>query len=175
MATIATLLLALLIPATATALTEPTGPNFRVNTVDDGGQGGPSVGAGSGGYVVVWIAPGGQNVFAQRLDGAGVRVGGELTVTSTPDVQDADVAADGLGNYIVTWTNLVQDGHFEGVFGQRLNAMGAPLGTEFQVNSYTTGMQQSSDVAADAAGNFAVVWESRPVLAGGGRSTQAAG
>jgi cysteine-rich repeat protein len=213
----AALLLAILIPATATALTEPTGPNFRVNTVDDGPQSRPSVGAGGGGYVVVWTGPAAQPVLAQRLDGSGARIGGEFTVTSVPYVFDVDVAvapsgdflvvwdrggiyarlydaagvpqgpeflvntapgsnqfeaavaADGLGNYIVTWTNLVQDGEYEGVFGQRLNAMGAPLGSEFQVNTYTTGGQQSSDVAADAAGNFVVAWEATPGFNAGGQ------
>ena len=34
------------------------------------------------------------------------------------------------------------------------------LGTEFQVNSYTTGDQMYPRVAANAAGNFVVTWNS---------------
>jgi hypothetical protein len=34
-----------------------------------------------------------------------------------------------------------------------------PVGPEFQVNTYTTGSQQQPVVAADAAGNFVVVWQ----------------
>jgi hypothetical protein len=36
----------------------------------------------------------------------------------------------------------------------------APLGAGFQVNGVTSGAQSLPDVAADAAGNFVVVWES---------------
>lgn len=35
-----------------------------------------------------------------------------------------------------------------------------PRGTEFRVNTYTTGSQSGSSVASDAAGNFVVVWAS---------------
>ena len=34
-----------------------------------------------------------------------------------------------------------------------------PVGPEFQVNTYTTGSQQQPSVAADAAGDFVVVWQ----------------
>lgn len=41
-----------------------------------------------------------------------------------------------------------------------LAQIGAPLGTEFVVNSYTTGDQILPSLAADAAGAFVVVWQS---------------
>ena len=47
-----------------------------------------------------------------------------------------------------------------GVFGQRYDSIGARLGPEFRVNTYTTGYQSLPAVAADAAGNFVVVWQS---------------
>src|SRR5262249_39755128 len=39
-------------------------------------------------------------------------------------------------------------------------SQGAPVGTEFRVNTYTPGWQMRPSAAADAAGNFVVVWES---------------
>jgi len=36
---------------------------------------------------------------------------------------------------------------------------GTPLGPEFRVNTYTTGYQDSSSVAADPVGGFVVVWD----------------
>jgi len=36
---------------------------------------------------------------------------------------------------------------------------GEPLGSEFRINTYTTGCQFIPDVAADAGGNFVVVWQ----------------
>jgi hypothetical protein len=35
-----------------------------------------------------------------------------------------------------------------------------PVGSEFQVNTYTTGNQEYASVAADANGNFVVIWQS---------------
>ena len=42
-----------------------------------------------------------------------------------------------------------------------MQALGAtPLGSEFQVNTYTTNSQNNPSVAVDADGDFVVVWES---------------
>lgn len=46
------------------------------------------------------------------------------------------------------------------MFGQRFDPSGAAQGTEFRVNSYTTGTQREPVVGSDADGDFVVVWES---------------
>jgi hypothetical protein len=61
---------------------------------------------------------------------------------------------------VVVWNSRDQDGDDWGVFGQRYDADGVPLGGEFQVNTYTTGGQRFGAVAADADGNFVVFWSS---------------
>ena len=43
---------------------------------------------------------------------------------------------------------------------RRFDSTGMPLGSQFQVNTYTTRFQTYPAVASDAAGNFVVVWES---------------
>ena len=43
---------------------------------------------------------------------------------------------------------------------QRFDQDGAPLGAQFQVNSYTTGYQANPAVAVDSRGNLVVVWQS---------------
>ena len=70
------------------------------------------------------------------------------------------VASDATGNFVVVWSNYGQDGSNWGIFGQRFNASGVPQGSEFRVNSYTTGDQQYQAVASDTNGNVIVVWES---------------
>lgn len=75
---------------------------------------------------------------------------------------DPAVAIAPDGSFVVVWTSSQQDGGASGifdVFGQRFNADGTPVGPEFQVNVTTEGNQRNSDVAMDAQGNFAVVWE----------------
>jgi hypothetical protein len=72
------------------------------------------------------------------------------------------VAADPSGSsFVVVWPSGGQDGSSYGVFGQRFDAgSGMPLGAEFRVNTHTTGIQRGPAVAADASGNFVVVWAS---------------
>ena len=45
-------------------------------------------------------------------------------------------------------------------FAAPLSAQPAPVSDVFQVNTYTTGYQGPSEIAADGAGNFVVVWSS---------------
>jgi hypothetical protein len=69
------------------------------------------------------------------------------------------VAADASGNFVVVWeSNSDQDGDSVGIFGQRYESTGAVLGSEFQVNSYTTERQRYPSVAAAAEGHFVVAW-----------------
>jgi hypothetical protein len=70
------------------------------------------------------------------------------------------VAAGTGGAFVVVWTSRSQDGMLGGVFGQRFSGSGAPQGSEFRINSYTTGDQRLPAVAADASGRFVVVWSS---------------
>jgi len=44
------------------------------------------------------------------------------------------------------------------VFGQLYASSGSPLGLEFRANTTTANEQSASSVAANAAGNFVVVW-----------------
>ena len=70
------------------------------------------------------------------------------------------VAADADGDFVVTWESLTQDGYSFGVFARRFSSAGAPLATEFQVNTFTNAGQRFPSVAADADGDFVVAWHS---------------
>ncbi len=69
------------------------------------------------------------------------------------------VAAGASGAFVVAWESG-QDGQNNGVFARFLSTSGATLGSEFQVNTYTTGGQRYPSVATAADGDFVVVWES---------------
>ena len=146
----------------------PQGGEFQVNSYTTGAQASPRVACGANGdFVVVWSSAGQDGsidgVFGQRFDASGVPQGGEFQVNShTPYSQRlGDVASDARGNFVVVWTSELQDGSSQGVFGRRYNALGIPQGSEFQVNSYTTGNQAGPAVASNAKGDFVVVWRSR--------------
>ena len=151
-------------PATSQLL----GPEFQVNSFTTGFQYKQAVAAsGSGDFVVVWQSSdqdgSDSGVFGQRFDAAGIPQGTEFQVNSytTSYQRSPAVAADGLGNFVVVWESADQDASTSGVFGQRFDSAGIPLGSEFQVNSYTTSYQSAPAVAADSLGNFVVVWNSR--------------
>jgi hypothetical protein len=64
------------------------------------------------------------------------------------------------GDFVVAWNSYLQDGSGYGVYAQRFNNLGAPLGAEFRVNSFTTSDQHIPDVSINARGDFAIVWSS---------------
>lgn len=69
------------------------------------------------------------------------------------------VAADAAGNYVVVWEATPAAGGDPDVYARRFAADGSPRGSEFRVNTTTAGRQSIASVAADAAGNFVVVWQ----------------
>ena len=70
-----------------------------------------------------------------------------------------DTAAD--GSYVVVWSSTVGDGSGWGVFGQRYDSAGTPVGGEFAVNSTTVDDQNNAAVAVRDDGSFIVTWQSR--------------
>jgi hypothetical protein len=149
------------------------GGQFQVNSYTSGFQSEASVAAAADGdFVVVWSSYGSygndtsnRSVQAQRYDVNGARLGGQFQVNSyTTSYQAyAAVAADADGNFMVVWKS---EGSYEtdtaagSIQGQSYDANGVPVGAQFQVNTYTTNNQESPKVAADAFGNFVVVWYS---------------
>jgi hypothetical protein len=67
----------------------------------------------------------------------------------------------GLGtNYLAVWTSLVQDGSWEGVFGQAFDENGNFLGSELPVNVTTFSRQIQPMVASNGLDRFLAVWSS---------------
>jgi hypothetical protein len=152
---------------------EPLGTEFLVNTYTTGAQGSPSIAVDEeGAFVVIWSSAGqdgsGYGPFGQKFDSSGERTGGELQVhTFTARAQRRPaVASDPTGGFTVIWESA-RDGSGYGVFAQRLASSGVPLGTEFQVNSYTPNDQFYPRIGADMTGRFVVVWSSRQEGDGG--------
>jgi hypothetical protein len=149
------------------------GPQFRVNTFTQGSQqlfaeSQPAVASDSNGnFVAVWSS-GNQDgnswgVYAQRFNSAGAPQGSEFRVnTTTLDHQDyATVAMRPTGEFAITWASKGQDGSGWGVYAQRYDAAGTPLGGEFRVNSTTNNDQERPAIAMDATGGFVIAWQSK--------------
>jgi hypothetical protein len=133
---------------------------------------------GSGNFVVVWTAlsedGSGHGIFGRRYTNSGEPLGFQFRVNTytTQGQRDPAVASAAAHNFVVVWSSSTQDGSSYGVFGQRYAGTGAPLGPEFRVNTYTTGLQNAPAVASDSSGNFVVVWSNGSQDPSGGISGQ---
>jgi hypothetical protein len=144
--------------------TGPVGSEFRVNTVTAGNQFSPTAAFDStGAFTVAWSSPDGDlaGIRGQRFDAAGAPLGGEFAVnTYTTAAQSAPaLTIDANGNADLAWRSDGQDGDGFSVAGNRFDCDGQRQGTDFLVNTYTTGFQ-SQPAIASASGDFVVVWRS---------------
>ncbi len=123
----------------------------------------------SGNFVAVWSSegqdgdnPAESNVYARRYDAFGSPLSGEFlvnTTTTNGDQYNASIAMDADGDFVIVWEgNGVGDSH--GVYGQRYDSAGTPLGGEFLINNLFS-VNNQRDVAAsmDDSGNFVVTWD----------------
>ena len=159
----------------------PVGAEFQINTYTTRNQEEPAVAAvPGGGFVVVWDSYGSAgsdtsdtSIQAQRLDALGGPVGSQFQVNSyTSSLQeDSEVAVAGDGDFVVVWESFGSAGTDTDAFsiqGQRFDQMGNPVGSEFQINSYTPSSQLTPEIAMAPGGSFFVVWSS---ISGGSADT----
>lgn len=145
----------------------PIGPEFKVNSYTSDWQSNPSIAIdGDGDFVVAWHGyaqdGSGSNIYAQRFNALGVSQSAEFLVNSTTSEwqNNPAVAIDADGDFVITWEGYAQDGSAYGIYAQRYNSMGVPQGSEFQVNTHTTNIQNVPDIAMDASGDFVITWQS---------------
>lgn len=145
----------------------PQGSEFAVNTYTTSTQWFPAIArADQGAFVIVWddeVQDGSQGgIYARRYNQAGVAQGSEFLVNSTTlsDQSYASVAMDSAGNFVIAWHYLEQNGPLRNVYARRFSSLGQPLGSEFRVNTYTTGYQEFPAIAMDDSGDFVIVWVS---------------
>jgi hypothetical protein len=101
------------------------------------------------------------DVWARRLRVDGRPRGSEFLVNAfTTGTQWAPrVATTRPARFVVVWTSDgARDGSETAIFAQRIRRTGKKIGTEFLVNTYTTGVQSSADVSAGRNASFVVVW-----------------
>lgn len=143
----------------------PLGTEFHVSSYTTSLQHEPSIAMDQDGdFVIAWSSyfqdGSKEGIYAQRYDSAGAPQGIEFHVSSHTEEKQyqSSVAMDQDGDFVVTWTSILQDGSMRGVYAQRYNAAGLPQGTEFQVNTYTTNTQHQPSIAMDQSGDFVIAW-----------------
>ena len=146
----------------------PVGLQFSVNNLAGGYQAYPAVAVRPDNqFVVAWESyptAGDFDVFLRRYDATAAPIGLQARANdvAADDQFGAAVAYDSTDGFLVTWSSGPDtDGSQIGVFGRLHDASGTAVGTDFQVNTYTTGVQTSSTVAGWGPGDFTVAWEDR--------------
>jgi hypothetical protein len=146
----------------------PLGDEFQVNTYTTNIQAWPDVDmTPSGDFVIAWHSKfqdgTGNGVFAQRYDASGATLGGEFQVMEDGPEWEGypDIGVDDVGNFVVVWHGT-SDGSIGGISGRSFDALGSPLGSSFQVNTYTTGLQGGLQmpIVSDGSGSFLATWPS---------------
>ncbi len=152
-----------------------------VNAVNDAPQiTAPAVDSTFVNTALVFTSGGGNAISLEDIDAGNANIevslvatNGTLTVTGAagdPIPVTADnsreqsgvvIGRAGDGSLVMVWASLNEDGDSWGVYGQRYDAAGAPVGAKFLVNTETAKEQQEPAVAMDDAGNFVVVWQSK--------------
>ncbi len=146
----------------------PQGSQFQVNTFTSSNQNLPSVAMDAAGdFVITWQSAtedggGGYAIYAQAYNASGAPQGSEFMVNSYATGQQADpaVAMDSTGAFVVVWETYDPG---VGINAQQytFSGTGQPVasGSQFIVNTYTTGNQSIPTVAMDSAGDFVVAWQ----------------
>lgn len=138
------------------------GPEFRINSFTLSDQRSPEVShAPDGSFVVVWQSNGQDGyswgVHGQRFDRDGLPTGDEFQInTQTLNLQtDPQISHDPSGNFTVIWNDQIT---VRKILGQRFDASGQTLGSEFEVAPEITNSKFLGVVAHDSHGDFLVVW-----------------
>jgi hypothetical protein len=116
-----------------------------------------------GDFVVIWFGAGG--IQGRRYNSAGTAQGSEFQVNSYTATYawGTAVAMDSDGDFFVAWQNYGSDGSDTdgwSIQGRRFDSAGTPQGSQFQVNTHTTGDQNYPAVALDSDGDVVAVWQS---------------
>jgi hypothetical protein len=140
------------------------GSQFQVNTFETSSQSHPKVDLDDlGNFVVSWNSfvqdpDASAGVYAQRFSNTGAPLGSEFSVaTTTIGFQgNSDVSVGGSGEFVITWNG--PDASSAGVYAQEYDNSGAPIGTEFQVNTHTAGNQWFPVIAKVDSINYTIIW-----------------
>jgi hypothetical protein len=139
---------------------------LQINTYTTSGQDRASVASDADGdFVVAWESFGqdgsSHGVFARSFSSAGTPLNSEFraNTTTTNAQRGASVAADAGGRFVIVWQDSARDGAGAGVFARRVSSAGAPVASEFQVNTSTAGDQIGPSVAADGHGRLVIAWQ----------------
>jgi len=144
----------------------PLGEEFQINVTSSGNQAEPVVAMdAAAGFVVAWQGPGlieddQEDIFAQRFDPNCLSIGDEFRVNNDANDQQLFpcVVMNDNGGFIIVWeSSNAPEQDDKAICGRIYDSNAVEFGSEFFINAESS-IYRYPDVAADASGNFAVVW-----------------
>ena len=143
----------------------PLGPSIQVNTVAEKTQRHPAVAMHEdGSSIVLWESEVGDendtDILGQRFNASGSPVGQAFQVNTTiaGNQTNPRIVIDHQNHIFVAWQGNGPGGEGTGLYGQRYDAMGNPVGEEFSVNSAQTPARLAPAMAMSDDGHVAVMW-----------------
>ena len=143
------------------------GGEIQANTFTTGVQKYSTIGMdGDGNFIIAWESEfqdpdSSTGVYARRFDANGVALGSEFRLNTAiannqwgPNISVAD-----SGEFVTVWESEFQDGSGWGIYAQQYDRDGNQVGSEFQVNTTSSGDQANAQVAVNSAGDFVIAWE----------------
>ncbi|GEM_PF-819820 len=130
--------------------------DFTYFTIDDGG-----LQSTSAGTATIDIAPAADTpTYAADLTPKAATDEFIVNSTTANDQTYSAVGALSDGGYVIAWVSQGQDGWGTGIYAQHYSNSGAPVGSEFLVNTATAGDQSGPYVVGLEGGGFVVSWTS---------------
>ena len=120
-------------------------PDFASVAMDEQGE-----------FVVAWSQGSAPNrtVEARRFAADGMPIGSIFPISASVDSYDPDVAKQAdSGEFVVAWSGP------DDVWAKRYDSGGSAVGSEFVVNSYTTGVQTRPALEISTSGDMLVAFE----------------
>ncbi len=152
------------------------GLSFQVSTVGFTSLTRPAVGIDStGNFFIAWDGDPNSylydDIHARRYHSTGISLSEQFLVNSYSSGAQSwpAISLNDDGHLLVVWQSQYQDGCGWGIFGQRFDSKGEPLGEEFrvddrgdefQINTYVVGDQMYPATAMRQSGEFITVWQS---------------
>ncbi len=152
------------------------GLGFQVSTTGFTSLTRPAVGIdGVGNFFIAWDGDPNSylndDIYARRYHSTGISLSEQFIVNSYRSGAQRwpAISLNDDGHLLVVWQSQSQDGEGWGVFGQKFDSKGEPLGAEFrvdahgdefQINTYIPGDQMYPAIAMKQSGEFVVVWQS---------------
>ena len=146
------------------------GSEFQINSTTDLDQKEPTVKRlENDNFVVVWnthnALTGEDTVSGQIFNHDGEPIFSEFLINTTASSGFAvpQVAATSDGGFVTVWRQLEfqggsSDGSSYGIYGQRFDSTGSPLGSEFQLNTSTDGGQLNPSIVQLTSQELISVW-----------------